>query len=592
MKAEQQDLFAPKPKTDPFGDVDFGFDDDGLRYYQRDAVEAAKAVIEKGESPLLVLATGTGKSVLASSLAKWCSGRVLFVAHRDLLIDQAAKHLERMCGERSEIEQGPLHIRDARLCVASVQSLSQDGRLKRFAPDEFDLIIIDEAHRATSPSYRKFMKHFTCPKVGLTATPDRQDEAQLLDEGLFDEVAYLFDIADAIRGGWLVLIRAHREVIEAIDLRRVKTAESGEFLVGQLDDEVLRGVEGIVHKILELGGKRERIIVFWPGVTSAQYANEVFNREVPGCSGFVCGDKKLCPGRERESTIDAYRAGRIRVLNNVDIATEGFDVPAIDCVAMARMTKSRRIYSQSVGRGTRPLHEDIAFWDSKEEAGTRRANIARGSKPDLLLLDFVGVVGEHKLVTPMDLLSSGFSKEVVERAKKAVAERPVADAETVEGEDVLAALNAAKLELDALKATAQSVQGVTVTSRGYEVDPFAGTDMDEEKLDAIDMRYGSKPATKKQVEALRRAGVSELKLQGLTKRKASSMFDALGKRRELGLATQAQLNVLKKFIAVDQSRVTFDGATATIDYLASVKWRNPDPRTLDRLLYYRHERKR
>ncbi len=414
--------------------------------------------------------------------------------------------------------------------------------------------------------------------MGLTATPDRQDKKPLAE--LFDNVSYVFGLSDAIRGGWLVPLRAQRVVVKNVDLRKVGTkGREGDFKDGELEDAMLADTAGIVDKLLGLASDRH-MIAFWPGVRMAQLATECFNERTAGCAEFIY-DKT--PTAERASIVERFKKRQFSVLNNVGIATEGFDVPPVDCVALMRPTYSDALYAQMIGRGTRPLLHDILGFDDKDEAKARRERIATGNKPHLLILDFVGVVGERSLTTPVDILGSEHEKEVVDRAK-VIIEGEQADPETVEGADPLAALNRAKMEIDELRALARSVKVTHVDADVYDVDPFAFA---EENIDGMgslnSLEYGAKPATDPQVRWLRKKGVAEDVLSQLSKRKASALFKLMDRRHEKGLATFNQLNSIKRHIAVSNT-ITFEAASAAMDYITDPS-KPTDPRALERILY-------
>lgn len=440
--------------------------------------------------------------------------------------------------------------------------------------------LVHNCHHSVAPSYIRVLKYFRSAKViGLTATPDRQDEKGL--GKVYDSVPYKHDIADGIRGGWLVGIRAQRFVVSEIDLRFVDThGKDGDFVARALDEETLKGVASIVDHILK-HAPNGKGIVFWPGVATARAASLYMNEKVGGSSEFISGDKGEFPTEVRKSIVERFRKGHFMWLHNCQIATEGFDVPDVDTVVLARMTKSRALYAQMVGRGLRPLIEALLGFDRKDQAEDRRVNIQWSAKPELHLMDFVGVVGEHRLVTPADLLGEGADEKVVERARKIMEQAE--HAEHTEGMDPLAALAQAKVEIDELQKLVRSAR-VTSKATVYDIDPFEFSTVEvNNDADELDMRFGAKPATENQLIPLRKAGISEGVLQTLTRRRASALFDLLDRRREAGLAKFTQLNVLRRHIAVDDS-ITYDRAHEALDYLAASKWR-PNPKTLEAILY-------
>ena len=184
-----------------------------LRPYQQQARDAIHAEWENGRlRTLLVLPTGTGKTIVFASVAadQVRSGdRVLILAHRGELLEQAADKLKRSTGLVCSVEKAESTCLDSwfRVTVGSVQTLQRPARLERFPHDYFSTIIIDEAHHAITDGYRRILDHFAGAKVlGVTATPDRGDMRNLGE--VFDSLAYEYRLTDAIREGYLCRILA------------------------------------------------------------------------------------------------------------------------------------------------------------------------------------------------------------------------------------------------------------------------------------------------------------------------------------------------------------------------------------------------
>ena len=184
-----------------------------LRPYQTEARRRIHAEWETGhQRTLLVLPTGTGKTVVFAAVAEDCvraGQRVLVLAHRGELLDQAADKIYRSTGLRCALEQARHSSLDSplRITVGSVQSLGQEKRLAPFAHDWFRAIIIDEAHHAATGGYRQVLDWFPQAQVlGVTATPDRGDMQNL--GKVFDSLAYEYRLQDAIAEGYLCPILA------------------------------------------------------------------------------------------------------------------------------------------------------------------------------------------------------------------------------------------------------------------------------------------------------------------------------------------------------------------------------------------------
>lgn len=373
-----------------------------LHDYQERAVAATLRSIRRGRNPLVVMPTGTGKTVVFTEIIRRRRGRAMVLAHRAELLDQAAEHLER-CGITADIERaGRRASSHARVVVASVQSVARQGRAIAGALPQ--LLVIDEAHHAAAKSYRNIAARYPGARVaGFTATPDHLDKRSLT---VFNDVAFEYDLRDAIAEGRLVSILQRRVVVESIDVSRV-TSVLGDFDQRQLD-RICRSAEslqGVAVPIVEHAGQRPTI-AFAASVPHAHALARVLNRIRAGVARVVTGNELP---EKRALTLAAFGAGEFQILVNCQVLTEGFDAPQIACVAMARPTKSRALYAQAVGRGTR-LHP---------------------GKEDLLVLDFCGNAGKHQLVTAVDLLAFADERaEVIRAAKDIVSREPNTAAHT------------------------------------------------------------------------------------------------------------------------------------------------------------------
>lgn len=345
---ERSDPLASDDWLDGVPDGDAGFQ--GARWYQVEAYDAIVRTLATHRSCLSVLATGLGKTVIAAMLAKQWDGRVLFLAHRDELCDQARGALEAITGEFVDLEKAEYYAGNARIVVGSTPTLHK--RKERFGPNHFGLIIVDECHRYLSPTFRAVVEYFSGAKVaGITATPDRTDEKALGQ--LFEEVAYVMDITDGIDAGYLVPVRATRVTLGEIELDGV--SKSGDDLVAaQLDEQMLKAVEGMVAKTLELEPDRQGIF-FGPGVRTAEYFMQKMNALRSGSCAFVHGGTEPL---ERKRLVADYRAGVYRYMANCAVFTEGFDAPSTDLIIMGRPTLSRSLYAQCLDATTEILTEE------------------------------------------------------------------------------------------------------------------------------------------------------------------------------------------------------------------------------------------
>lgn len=539
-----------------------GFDADetdrhGLRYYQREAADAAQATFIDHETALLVLATGTGKTQIFCSVALETRGRVLVLCHRKELVKQAAERLEQMTGEtigeQISIEQASRRAsKHAKYVVASVQTITQPKRLETWDPAHFDLVIFDEAHRILAPTWGRVVKYFKHAKLlGATATPDRRDGKKLAE--YFDEVAYVFDIAEAIDAGYLVPLRGKRAEIETLDLDAVPES-MGDLQEGALDEAIANETEGIVREVLRLEPNR-CAIWFFPGKLSAELACKRLNALHEGSAVSVTDDT---PDLDRQRNLFDFKMGRVQHLCACLVPTEGFDAPRTEMVVIARPTKSRALYAQMVGRSTRPVCPAIDLLPGPELAASRRRAIAASSKPDAVIMDVAGNSGKHALVTPEDILGSAYSDAEVREAKVIAKKKPGANVQDI--------LREAR---EALKKLEEKLKRRGYKSTVTEFDPFAvfGTPFKRENPNSA----FAIPATEKQQAALLKWGVPQDTVLTLTKRDASKLLGECFRRKDAGLASFGQLRKLQQFGVVEKN-ITRKRASEALDYLASTGW--------------------
>lgn len=521
------------------------------RWYQYEAEKAIYAELRKVRATLLVLATGLGKTNVFSGIAARMKGSMLVLAHREELVQQAKDRLELVTGERAGVEMADRESHGERLVVGSVDSVKQQKRLDRLGKDRFSLVVVDEAHHYVSKTYRRPLDFFNAKVLGVTATPDRGDRKAL--GRIFGSVAYSMDIMEGIEAGYLVPVEGQRVVLDSIDLSHVRET-AGDLNIGELDEAMLKACEGIVHETLRLHPTR-RGIHFFPGVRSAEYAMQAFNRLKPDSAVFISGATEPML---RKSIVEQFKKGRWQYLCNCMVATEGFDCPDVDLIGIGRPTKSRALYTQMAGRGTR-VHPDAGVDDIPGLGGaeSRRQAIAFSDKPTCTVLDFVGVSGQHTLCSVTDALGGSYTENEVAAAKKKVEEGARPDA----------ALKAAREELKRLAAATQA----QVKARIQTFDPFRVLHInpDDPKL----ARYGQTPASVAMVAALERRGIDARKM---TQGEAKATMDACIMREKRGLATPKQLWALEQH-GVQQINISKGRASKLIDALDATVRRQRRP---------------
>ena len=541
-----------------------------LRSYQQAAVDGIFEAWRTARSTLLVQPTGTGKTVtFAHVINRMPMGRALVLAHREELIFQAADKIARVTGAKPDIEMAEMRadgamFGKARVVVSSIQTQcagrNGDARMKRFDPQEFSLLVVDEAHHIVAPSYRRVLMHYqqnpNLKVLGVTATPDRHDEEALGQ--VFDSVAYDYELLDAIRDGWLVPIHQRSVVVDGLDYSGVRTTAgdlNGADLARVMEYE--ETLHGIAAPTMELAAGR-KTLVFAASVAHAERLCEFFNRHSTGCARFVTG---TTPKDERRAMLADYAAGKFQMLVNVGVATEGFDEPGIQVVVMARPTKSRALYAQMAGRGTRPLPGLV---DAHEAADARRAAIAVSAKPACQIIDFVGNSGRHKLITTADILGGNYSDEVVDRARAA--------AETANG----AAVDMAELLADAEKTIAEERErarraALRVRARytSQVVDPFDILHIEPWRERGWDT--GRQPS-EKMLALLDRNGIDT---KGLTFTQAKQLVGEIIHRYEEKQCSFKQARLLSRYGY--PTDVPFAEASRLIDALAKNNWQRPEP---------------
>lgn len=344
-----------------------------LRPYQQQAKDAIFSEWENGiKKTLLVLPTGCGKTIVFAKVAEECvkgGSRVLILAHRGELLDQAADKIGKSTGLGCATEKAEQTCLGSwfRIVVGSVQSMMREKRLNQFPNDYFNTIIIDEAHHCISDSYQKVLRHFPDAEVlGVTATPDRGDMQNL--GTVFESLAYEYTLPKAIKEGYLSPIKAVTIPLK-IDMSAVGV-QAGDFKSGDIATALDPYLESIAEE-MEKYCSNKKTVVFLPLVKTSQKFRDILNNH-----GFkaaeVNGDSK-----DRAEILEAFDKDQYNVLCNSMLLTEGWDCPSVDCIVVLRPTKVRSLYCQMVGRGTRLSPET--------------------NKDHLLLLDFLWHTERHEL---------------------------------------------------------------------------------------------------------------------------------------------------------------------------------------------------
>lgn len=420
-----------------------------------------------------------------------------------------------------------------RIIVGSVQTLCRDSRLALFNKSYFDTIIIDEAHHALSTSYQAILNYFdTADILGVTATPDRSDMQNL--GKVFDSLAYEYTLRDAINSGYLVKIRVQTLPLH-IDFTNVKIT-AGDFQAGDIGRVLDPYLEQIADTLLDY--KDRKIVVFLPLIeTSQKFCKMLIERGFNAAE--VNGNSK-----DRNEITEDFANGKYNVLCNSMLLTEGWDCPSVDCVIVLRPTKSRALYTQMIGRGTR---------------------LCEG-KDHLLVLDFLWHYEKHSLCRPAHLIAK--SNDVAIKMTE-ILETSSMDLEAAEAEaerDVLAEREAALAkELAAMRK-----------KKAKLVDPLQFEfSIQAEDLTHYVPTFGWQVSsiTDKQKKTIEEFGLNPDTIEDAGK--ASMLIDRLHKRKAEGLSTPKQIRFLENKGFKNVGTWTNTQASNMISRISASGWRIP-----------------
>ena len=517
-----------------------------LRPYQQQAKDAIFSEWENGiKKTLLVLPTGCGKTIVFAKVAEECvkgGSRVLILAHRGELLDQAADKIGKSTGLGCATEKAEQTCIGSwfRIVVGSVQSMMREKRLNQFPNNYFNTIIIDEAHHCISESYQKVLRHFPNAEVlGVTATPDRGDMQNL--GTVFESLAYEYTLPRAIKEGYLSPIKAVTIPLK-IDMSAVGV-QAGDFKSGDIATALDPYLESIAEE-MEKYCSDKKTVVFLPLVKTSQKFRDILNNH-----GFraaeVNGDSK-----DRAEILEAFDKDQYNVLCNSMLLTEGWDCPSVDCIVVLRPTKVRSLYCQMVGRGTRLSPET--------------------NKDHLLLLDFLWHTERHELCHPASLIceSAEVAQKMTENMEKdAGCIMDIEEAERTASEDVVAQREEALAkQLSEMKRRKKKL-----------VDPLQfEMSIQAEDLSGYVPAFGWEmaPPSDKQKQTLEKLGILPDAIENAGK--ASKILDRLDKRRREGLTTPKQIRFLESRGFQHVGTWQFETAKNMIDRIAGNGWRLPN----------------
>lgn len=515
-----------------------------LRPYQKEAKEAIFQEWGKVKRTLLVLPTGCGKTIVFAKIAEECvrrGNRVLILAHRGELLEQAADKIARSTGLNCAVEKAENTCIGSwfRITVGSVQSMQREKRLGQFPEDYFGTIIVDEAHHCISDGYQKVLGHFPHSYVlGVTATPDRGDMRNLGE--FFESLAHEYTLPKAIREGYLCPIKALTIPLK-LDLSGVGI-QAGDFKSKEIATALDPYLYQIADEMMKYCQDR-KTVVFLPLVKTSQKFRDILEER-----GFRAAEVNGT-SQDRAEVLEAFDKGEYHVLCNSMLLTEGWDCPSVDCIVVLRPTKVRSLYSQMVGRGTR---------------------LSPGKK-DLLLLDFLWHTDRHELCHPANLICD--KEEVAKKMTQNLEEAagfPVdlEEAENKASEDVIAQREEALAnQLEEMKRR-----------KGKLVDPLQfEMSIQSEDLSGYVPSFGYQmaPASDKQLQALEKFGINPDAVDNAGK--AELLLNRLIKRQKEGLARPRQIKQLESRGFQHVGTWTFEQADKMIARIAALGWRRIPP---------------
>ncbi|KAJ4486068.1 P-loop containing nucleoside triphosphate hydrolase protein [Lentinula aciculospora] len=385
-----------------------------LRPYQEHCLQACEDALNAGSSRIgCSLPTGSGKTTVFISLLSRISPpslnpratRSLIIVNSIELARQSAEQVARLFPSWTvQIEQGVKHQASgsADVTVATYQTLLQPERFAKFDPTRLKAVIVDECHHAAAPSYIKLLSHFDAnirnpdpdfkpptlqhniPIIGFSATLSRHDGITL--GSVFERIVYHRDFLSMINDQWLSEVR-FTTVQADINLNDVTVnSRTGDFNATSLAHVISTDTinQLVVQTWLDRAAERRSTLVFCVNIAHVRALTQVFR-------GFGIDARYIhskTPITERKALIASFKAGQFPVLVNCAILTEGADIPNIDCVVVARPTRSRNVFTQMIGRGMR-LSPDTGKKDCRIIDFVDSANRVSGivSTPTLFGLD-------------------------------------------------------------------------------------------------------------------------------------------------------------------------------------------------------------
>jgi superfamily II DNA or RNA helicase len=505
----------------------------------------------------------------------------LFIAHREELLTQAERTIKAHTGLDCEYELGNARSSEmypADVLLASVQTLTsgRNGarRMHKFSPANYGLIVIDEVHHATASTYRAVLDYFRSGNpdikvLGLTATPERSDEAALGQ--VFQSVAYDYSVFQAIKDGWLVPVQQQLIDIQSLDFSAVRTTAgdlNGKDLAAVMEQE--RNLYGVCDATTREIGNR-KAIMFTVSVKQAELAANILNRYRTGMAVHASGKT---PKDVRRQIMRDFSDGKFQVLVNCNLVSEGFDVPDAELLIQARPTKSKLLYQQQLGRIMRPLPGTVDLPASGVNSNSsndlftsvaRRESIKNSKKPVATVMDFVGNAGRHKLIHAIDVLGGKISDKMRELAERKLKESgaPMQVDELVEEAE---RMEREEQERQERARRAKLIAKATYTIR--TINPFDAFDIVAPAERDWDR---NKHLSEKQRALLSKQGLDP---DRLTYAEGKAVLNELFRRFDANECSLKQAALLKRY-GYETKGMTREAAGAIITELKANNWQRP-----------------
>jgi superfamily II DNA or RNA helicase len=491
-------------------------------------------------------ATGLGKAVLLGMLAEHYakSGRVMVLVDVAKLVYQLADTIERVTGEHPAIEmaeqraEGSMLGASDRIVVSTVQSQysGEEGRerYRRFNPDEFSAILLDECELFLAPKARSVVEWYrNNPAVrifGCTATPFRTDGVAMAN--LFNAVAFERNILWGIDNGWLV--RARQAFVHvSVDFSTLKVDKNSAGEADYSDADIAERIGNeqtlieLAKGILHVAGDRKSIVVC-PTVATAQAVAHYLEMEKAGAARCIYGE---LGDTEKSEIFDSHKAGEFQFLTSVMMLSKGYDDASIRAVFNCRKTRSKRLYTQVLGRGVRPWAGIVDGCNCPEE---RKLRIAGSPKPDALMVNMVGIGDDVRDMTVLDVL--GTPDDAINlRAKQIMADDEEIDpAEAIEqaAHEVELEREVEAIRVDEAQRSLDEADEARMLRRSVRVDAEIGVEWSDDlrvgnSAGAMDLSALPDRASSKQVNYLVYLGVHRETAKGYSRRQASAVISSL-----------------------------------------------------------------